>query len=306
MLILSDDVDLHAVAMQALLRRRGADADIVDTAGFPRSLALAHRIDGSREAHLDGLPLHEYASIWWRRPQRPRVDTEAIADPVERRYAASECVEALWGALHAAGPRIYNRPERERLAAHKPYQLEVAARIGLDVPRTLITNSEEEARRFAAEQPATVYKAFGPTTLGMVDTRPLGPADAEELWRLRYAPAILQEYVPLGRELRVTVVQERVFAAEILLSDERARFDWRLDQGYRVRAVELPGELAALLRRLLAELGLDSGAIDLRETPDGRVVFLEVNPSGQFMFVDAFAGTEISEAFCDMLLGAGG
>ena len=74
-----------------------------------------------------------------------------------------------------------------------------------------------------------IYKGFGGLTSVVLDTQPLEDKDLPELWRLRYAPAIFQEYVERGKEYRVTIVEGDAFAAEIQLSDEKAHYDWRLD-----------------------------------------------------------------------------
>jgi glutathione synthase/RimK-type ligase-like ATP-grasp enzyme len=300
-LILSGERDFHAVAIRALVRRLGGDADILDTGRFPASLELTQHSNAATTCHLDGRRLDEYHSIWWRRPAQPAISPD-VAGAEQRRFAARECGAGLWGAIHASGVRIYNDPDAERLAGYKPYQLSTAARAGLVVPDTLITTSAQEARRFVDKHDEVIYKALTATRLALIETRPLRPGDLDDLWRLAYAPVIFQEYIPRGREYRVTVVGDRVFAAEIHIVDPEARYDWRLDTGYTVSAVTLDFDLEQRLVSLLGMLGLDSGSMDLRETPEGEVYFLEVNPSGQFLFVDAFAGTAIGEAFGEMLL----
>jgi hypothetical protein len=46
-------------------------------------------------------------------------------------------------------------------------------------------------------------------------------------------------------------------------------------------------------------LGLVYGAIDMRLTPDGRYVFLEVNPSGLWLFTEEPTGLPITDAVVD-------
>ncbi len=300
-LIFSSENDFHALGVQALLRGRGAEADIVDSARFPESLPLVQRGGASTEVLLDGKPLSGYHSVWWRRPQPPGPPAE-VGDPEERRFASREAREALWGAVHAAGIPIYNSPHAETRAGYKPYQLKLAQECGLRVPETLITNSEAEAAAFREKHPRVVYKAFSATKLAMTDTRPLSDGDVPDLWRLRYAPVIFQEYVELGREYRVTLVENSAFTAEVTLQNPAAHYDWRIDPDYRITPAELPTEVISALQRLRRELGLNSGSADLRETPDGDVYFLEINPSGQFLFLDVFAGMDVGSAFCEMLL----
>jgi glutathione synthase/RimK-type ligase-like ATP-grasp enzyme len=117
---------------------------------------------------------------------------------------------------------------------------------------------------------------------------------------------IFQAYVPKRLEVRVTVVGSAIFPAEIHSQQtHRTRHDWRrYDHGetpYLPHA--LPGHVAERCLRLVAELGLCYGAIDLVLTPDGRYVFLEINPNGQYLWIEHATGMPISGAVCDLLLG---
>jgi D-alanine-D-alanine ligase-like ATP-grasp enzyme len=50
-------------------------------------------------------------------------------------------------------------------------------------------------------------------------------------------------------------------------------------------------------------LGLNYGALDFIVTPEGRHVFLEVNPAGEFMWLMRYPGLPIAEALADVLAG---
>ena len=49
-------------------------------------------------------------------------------------------------------------------------------------------------------------------------------------------------------------------------------------------------------------LGLVYGAIDMRLTPNGEYVFLEVNPAGQWLFIEQATGQPISAAIAEALI----
>src|SRR5579884_4065167 len=129
-LILSFEEDFHAYAIQALLRKHDADADVVDTGAFPTSLDLAFGGPDLTDIRLGEHRLLDYHSVWYRRARLPKPSTE-IANTDERQFAARECEQALWGALYAGGIPIYNRPEFERVANFKPFQLKTALSLGL-------------------------------------------------------------------------------------------------------------------------------------------------------------------------------
>ncbi|MEJ2669125.1 MAG: MvdD family ATP-grasp ribosomal peptide maturase, partial [Gammaproteobacteria bacterium] len=50
-------------------------------------------------------------------------------------------------------------------------------------------------------------------------------------------------------------------------------------------------------------LGLNFGCIDMILTPDDEFVFLEVNPNGQWLWVEHSLGCNISGAIADKLIG---
>jgi glutathione synthase/RimK-type ligase-like ATP-grasp enzyme len=120
---------------------------------------------------------------------------------------------------------------------------------------------------------------------------------------------IFQAYVPKRLELRITVVGRQVFAAEIHSQlSRRTEHDWRhynIDQT-PYRPHRLPDAVQAQCIRLVEHFGLCYGAIDLVLTPDDRYVFLEINPTGQWRWIEVMTGLPISDAVCDMLMSAGG
>ena len=66
--------------------------------------------------------------------------------------------------------------------------------------------------------------------------------------------------------------------------------------------VQMP-ELEAVLKQLVGRLGLNFGAVDLIETPDGELVFLEVNPNGQWLWIERITGAPMCQAMARLLTG---
>ncbi len=69
----------------------------------------------------------------------------------------------------------------------------------------------------------------------------------------------------------------------------------------RKRSYTTATKTSQKLLMLMRRLGLEYGAIDLRLTPDGEYVFFEVNPAGQFLFVEHACGLPISAALAGHL-----
>jgi glutathione synthase/RimK-type ligase-like ATP-grasp enzyme len=141
----------------------------------------------------------------------------------------------------------------------------------------------------------------------VVFTNPIGPEDLEDLTGLSLCPMTFQERVEKRLELRATVVGRSVFTASIdSQASTRAAHDWRRD-GVRLvdewRPYTLPPEAEQPLLKLMDYFGLNYGAADFILTPDGRHVFLELNPAGEFFWLEHGPGLDISGALADVLLG---
>jgi glutathione synthase/RimK-type ligase-like ATP-grasp enzyme len=291
----------------AALGTRGAEAAVLDTARLPEraTLRLALSAAGDwmpalRSAGTDLLG-SGFASAWWRRPQ-PYVLHRSLRG--EKEHGAFFAVHAAARALFRAIPALWvNDPTLEEAAEDKPRQLAVAAKLGLAVPRSLVTNDPAAAREFIRERPEgeTIHKnvasaasIWRPTGVARLRDRELFPT-------VRHLPLLFQERIPAEADVRVTVVGRRIFAAEIGY-DENPALDWRVDfDRTLMRVVKLPRDIEAKLRRFVGELGLVYAAIDLRRRPDGEHVFLEVNPSGQWLFVERRTGLPITAALAELL-----
>jgi len=104
-------------------------------------------------------------------------------------------------------------------------------------------------------------------------------------------------------EVRLTVVDERFFAARIDAGSDAARIDWRRDYdslSYEVIS-ELPADVCAGVRRLMRSFGLRFAAMDFIVDPAGTRHFLDLNPNGQWAWIEDATGLPITAALADAL-----
>ena len=318
-LVISHEKDEHATAVLAELNRLGAPATLFDMAHFPQQFQIALRYtntgtDGPARAFdllpragETPLPLSECRAIWWRRPMPFEID-DAVRTASHRNFAYNECLEAvsgLWQTLAAGDAFWINPPARDEVAARKAYQLRVAQDVGLPIPDTLITNSPDRVREFIRAQGGperTIYKSFSATEEAWRETRLLKENEVALLDAVRFAPVIFQEYIPARVDLRITVIGPHVFPGAIHSQETAYAVDFRMDMNRaRVEPWELPGEVERGLHALMERLGLVYGAIDMRLTPDGRYVFLEVNPAGQWLFMEEHTRHPITQTLARTL-----
>ena len=118
---------------------------------------------------------------------------------------------------------------------------------------------------------------------------------------LSMCPTILQERIVGPADVRATMIGSQIFSACIHTSQGRAEIDSRLDPDVPFTAYELPASVEAALLRLMDELGLVFGTVDLKVATSGEHVFLEINPQGQFLYVEIHTGLPISDALVEYL-----
>jgi glutathione synthase/RimK-type ligase-like ATP-grasp enzyme len=312
-LILAQARDEHALAVAAELERLGGTATIVDTSLFPARARMVARYETCEHCRdrvflleLDEgrIDLGGVGAAWWRRPQHPAPSPRLVRQD-HQAFVVNETHEALRGLWHALDAFWINDPGRDEVAHRKLLQLRVAQEVGLEIPSTLVTNDVVAARSFvdARGYRDVICKAFSATHEQWRETRLVGEEELAQLDNVRYAPVIFQEYVPADVDLRVTVVGDQVFPAAIHSQESAYPVDFRMDMANtRIEPDALPADVSARLLDLMARLGIVYGAIDLRRTPDGRHVFLEVNPAGQWLFVELATGQPIAAAVAGELL----
>jgi glutathione synthase/RimK-type ligase-like ATP-grasp enzyme len=302
--------DDHAAPVLESLKRLSADVAVLDLADLPGRVDLSLgfgtqsgaeasvRLVGGRTVRAD-----EIEAVWWRRT-RPFATHPGLTAR-HAGFAERQTFEAVEGFFASLKARFVNHPHLDRLASHKPLQLATAQAVGLAVPATLVTNDPRRARAFLAGLGGrAVHKALHATPVDWRPTRWVGPGDLTRLDAVRLAPVILQAFVP-GVDVRVFAVGHEVFAAEIDARKSRSPEDFRTAYDEcPVRAVELPEAVRAQLLEVMRRLGLAYGAFDLRRGEDGRYLFLEVNPSGLWGFVEERTKQPIGAAVARLLTGA--
>lgn len=306
--IVSNLEDLHAVHVRRHLDGAGVEHVVIDTSALPTRVSLTTTEGpeagwhGWWESGTVDHDLRDVRAMWWRRPQ-PFVLDGAITNAHDRGFARGECAAMVAGLWQCLDAEWVNDPDRDEAASRKMWQLRLASDLGLRVPRTCMTNDPERAIGFVDSEPGpVVFKSFSATEVTWRETRLVRDQDRALFERVRLAPVIFQECIPGGFDIRVTIVGDRVFPAEIRAGESAYDLDFRVDTEHAPIAVhELPLHVEDRLRKMMRLLGLRYGAVDLRRGPDGDYVFLEINPAGQWLFIELATGQPISAALAQLL-----
>ncbi len=140
---------------------------------------------------------------------------------------------------------------------------------------------------------------------GLIFTNFVEPGLLDEFDKIKFAPCLLQKYIHKSLELRVTVIGQIVFAVEIQSQQTPGSIhDWRrVQENLPHKLFHLPADLENKCRNLVKELGLQFGALDLIITPNNEYVFVEINPNGQWAWIQQLCPEiPLRESLADLLI----
>lgn len=303
--IFTIDRDIHAYAVRHELRRRGVGCAIVEVDALAdqggMSWSPTNEVEASCVRDVDGnqLAIGDLDVIWWRRfVGTPRIPDD-VTDEAARDLVINDCRATLLGiTLTEFRGEWISHPEATRRAENKLLQLRAAVRAGLRVPRTLVSQDPVVIRRFVEELGGdAIAKVVQGTHKTPVLVGPLTAAMMTDE-ALRLCPAIYQELVPGTRHLRVCMFGHEAHTVVL----ETQRLDWRQPLDATGTPYELDQETVGRLRHVLDQLDLKMGIFDLKLLPTGEPVWMEVNPQGQFMFLEAMCDFPVMESFTEYLL----
>lgn len=288
---------------------RMTEADLrhirLNTEEIPEACSF-HLDPRRRELVIDGshVEVDDISAVWYRRPEPIGVGATS-ADPYEQAFARAEWMAATEGFLnHVPACRWVNHPSRIFAASGKVEQLRRAVALGLFVPDWLCTTSTADAVAFYQKHSGGIVAK--PLFSGYVERG--NPADDTVIYTSPVQLEVLSQQGPhlgaptlfqrtlRGPDVRITIVDDEIHAVRIERPD--GMVDVRRDNmaGVAYSVAQPPEHVRRSLLALVRSYELRFAAIDMLESRDGWQ-FLEVNPNGQWAWLDLVAGTTIYTAF---------
>jgi ATP-grasp ribosomal peptide maturase len=313
--IFAQDCDAPVDQVIRQLTNREVPVFRADTSWFPQRLTIEARLESDRwvgclSTDHHRVELDDIRSIWYQDPTA--FDFPANLSQPERRFAFREARLGFGGVLASLDTLWVNHPNRASDAIYKPLQLTTAARCGLAVPRTLVTNNATAVRRFHTEsRPGLICKVFGSNTItengttNVVYTHRLDSGDLTDLDNVGSTAHQFQDWVhDKHHEARLIVVGDRIFPVLIHAGSAASRIDWRTDySALRYELADLPFSVENGVRRYMAAFGLIYAAFDFAIDATGKWYFLEANTAGQYGFLENHTSAAIGHALADLLAG---
>ena len=239
-------------------------------------------------------------SIYYRKPTLPKLEEY---DPIYHNMMYREMVTVINGIVEVFKGVCLTKPSKLRNAENKVYQLSIARQIGFKLPKSLITNSPNDAKIFYALNKSIVK----PISTGKIKTKNIieyiqtnTVIDDLNIEDIILSPAYFQEYVKKDTEVRVTLINNVFYAVKIVSSNST---DWRKADSKNIyENMELPNTIKVMCKKMLGEMKIKFGAFDFIVS-NNEYIFLEVNPNGQWYWLEEILELDISDTIHNFLVG---
>jgi len=192
-------------------------------------------------------------------------------------------------------------------ANNKLIQMDIALKSGFKIPPTGVFSSKMEAYKFfERNSKELISKPVKYTTGDQISTSftpfIVDEKDFEAMSENFDYFVLLQKLIRKVEEFRVTFVDGKMFTVGVRAKNAELPLDTRLDfEGKEFYPAEIPNETEESLRKYMKFFDMKFGAMDLMKSTEGDLLFLEVNPNGQYLMVDEILGFEISKAIAKVL-----
>lgn len=223
----------------------------------------------------------ELYSIYYRKPRLPELDKYNLD---YQGMIAKDIISLINGIVDDFHGKVLTKPYILRKTENKAFQLLYAQKKGLLIPESFVGNSNKRSSNFLDKK--SIIK---PLTTGKIKS-----GDGVELYQTSYftmldedislTPIYLQEYINKLYEVRMTYIDGCFFTVRI---DSEDKLDWR--RNYRTlqyKIIDCPLEIIGQCTRLLKDFRLYYGAFDFIVDENNQWVFLEVNPNGQWLWLE--------------------
>jgi len=317
-LVITNDHDEHADAVIEELYRRAVPVfrfhpeEFTDAASISMEICNGS-IDGEIRTDGQRVAFHDICAAWYRRSRglHASIPSLNLLHGDLENFVRVQSSATLLGLFAGLQTLWVGQPFKLRQAEVKAVQLAEASKAGLTTPTTLISNDPERAAVFV-EALRDTDCAIKPLIATRVDRQegarppfttilPRGHA----LDSVAPAPSIFQPYIEKAYELRCVVMGERIFTAKLdSQAHESTRKDWRagdFDEEMEHEVFDLPERVQAGLHRLMRSFEINFASIDMIVTPEGEFVFLDLNPNGQWLWLEEELGLPLVAGMADLL-----
>ncbi len=311
-LVFTAKTDIHCDKVAMKLREMNCDIVRINTEDIPNNFQYTinqncddTRIDFEILDSSISINAKDIFSIWFRKPEKPILNEDF--NSVALKYIETEqarFLQSLYGLL--SDKKWVNPFWANKIASQKLPNHTLASKLGLQVPKTLVTNNYNSIQDFLKLcDNQVILKSFNFGGFSMQDNtswacfaKKVSINDLEKYKSsVKLAPVFLQEYIEKESELRVTIIGKKIFTAKIESQNNKDSIeDFRAVSSYDLvhKEFQLPEKIENKLLAFNEFYNLEFSTFDIIVTPNQEFVFLECNPNGQWLWIEDLTNMPLS------------
>lgn len=241
----------------------------------------------------------EIDSIYYRKPILPNLSEYS---EVYHSMISRDIISYINGIVDAFDGNVLSRPSILKKTENKVYQIKIASKVGFQFPESSIGTSVNDVNEIIREEgiikPLTTGKVVNGDRCEIIQTSKVD-RDIEE--DISLTPLYVQKYIKKSYEVRVTIINNKVFPVKIKAFNS---VDWRIDQiNNEYELISIPKDIECKCIEIMNIMELSFGAFDFIVNENNDYIFLEVNPNGQWLWLEQKIGLSISNEIINYLGG---
>jgi glutathione synthase/RimK-type ligase-like ATP-grasp enzyme len=315
-LILTSDFDLEANLVGIGLRKQGIDYVRMSMKDVSKRLKISYEIgDGQTKFNFDindrTFKISENSVVWLRNFNIKEITFKN--SQLLNLFLLQSWESSIVSFFSNLDCTWINSISSSLKGNDKVYQLINAKKFGFEIPDTLITNEIHRVRNFynlhnkdiimktinnhSIEFDGKIYSRY---------TRPLTDNVMPKFKNCLISPFIFQKRIKCSYELRVTIIGDRIFVAKL----DR---NFNLNRSFIPHQGTFPHSITEYLElsdnfkerciQFVDSLGLVYGALDFIVDSKGGIFFLEINPTGDWYWIEKQTRMPITKAMIDLIVG---
>ncbi len=320
LLILTLDNDPHADYIYNIIKSKGGLVYRLNTNNLHKNYFISFDSNNLEFKIKDSdsnreIVINNSWNIWNRRLWLPALneDFDGIKNPSLVELIFNETKKTWDALLMMHKGKVIDNPLSIARGDNKIEQLSFVknGNYGVEVPETVVSNNPLDVLNFYNKHKEICFKLHKGVGLKIDDTNyivytnKVKPENLKNISAVRLNPSMFQEYIEKDYELRITVIGNEVIPIAIYSQDsEISKVDFRRYDFEKVKYEykKVPDEVSNLCLAMLSHYGLNFGAFDFIKDKKGRYIFLELNPNGQWLWLEQLSGYKISEVLADYLI----
>ncbi len=311
-LIVTNKKDITADYLIGELKRIGYEYIRFNTEDFPQKITLHWEPNNYDESYIIfpklKLKLNNIRSIWYRRPVNA-IPHKEIEDSDSRKFIIQESKETLDGVFESLNCFWMSKPSCIRRAENKLLQLTIASHFGLAIPKTIITNIPDSFEAFyrnneLVNKPIKGGRVENDDSVKLIYTNVINPGESRKLNLIKFCPTLFQEKISKKVDVRLTIIGQEVFGVAInSQKDEKTKIDWRrgIEGKLSYSILQVPDYIREKCFEVMRYFNISFSAMDFILTTEGEYIFLELNPNGQWAWIQEITGLPMSKCMSDVL-----